>query len=102
MIILFNKYRVTNIKRFKTFIILSSLTISFIVFLILSSFTQVYSANIITFDNVYVQTGDTLWEIAAKYDNNLRIDEFIHKIEKLNDIENGKIYPGDTLIIPIY
>ncbi len=100
--IILNRYRITNMKKFKTFIFLSVLTISFILFLILSSFTKVYSTNIITYDRVYVESGDTLWQIASSYDNHLRIDEFIYKIEKLNNIENGKIYPGDTLLIPIY
>ncbi len=100
--IILNRYRITNMKKFKTFIFLSVLTISFILFLILSSFSKVYSTNIITYDRVYVESGDTLWQIASSYDNRLRIDEFIYKIEKLNNIENGKIYPGDTLLIPIY
>lgn len=100
--IILNRYRIINMKKFKTFIFLSVLTISFILFLILSSFTKVYSTNIITYDRVYVESGDTLWQIASSYNNQLRIDEFIYKIEKLNNIENGKIYPGDTLLIPIY
>ncbi len=100
--IILNRYRITNMKKFKTFIFLSVLTISFILFLILSSFTKVYSTNIITYDRVYVESGETLWQIASSYDNRLRIDEFIYNIEKLNNIENGKIYPGDTLLIPIY
>lgn len=100
--IILNRYRISNIKRFKTFIFLSVLTISIVFFLILSSFTKVYSSNIITYDRVYVESGDTLWEIASSYNNHLRIDEFIYKIEKLNDIKNGEIYPGDTLLIPIY
>lgn len=100
--IILNRYRITNIKRFKAFLFLSVLTISIVLFLMLSSFTKVYSTNIVTYDSVYVESGDTLWKIASSYDNHLRIDEFIHKIEKLNNISNGKIYPGDTIIIPIY
>lgn len=100
--IILNRYRITNIRRFRTFMFLSVLTISILLFLILSSFTKVYSTNNITYDNVYVESGDTLWKIASSYDNHLRIDEFIDKIEKLNNIENGEIYPGDTLLIPIY
>ena len=100
--IILNRYRVTNIKRFKTFVFLSVLTISVILFLTLSSFTKAYSTEIITYDTVYVESGDTLWEIASSYDNHLRIDEFIYKIQKLNNINNGEIYPGDTLLIPIY
>ena len=100
--IILNRYRITNIKRFKAFLFLSVLTISVVLFLVLSSFTRAYSTNEITFDSVYVESGDTLWKIASSYDNHLRIDEFIHKIEKLNNIKNGEIYPGDTLLIPIY
>lgn len=100
--IILNRYRITNIKRFRTFMFLSVLTISIVLFLILSSFTKVYSSNNITYDSVYVESGDTLWKIASSYDNHLRIDEFIYKIEKLNNINNGEIYPGDTLLIPIY
>ncbi len=100
--IILNRYRVTNIKRFKAFAFLLVLLVSIMLFLMLSSFTKVYSANIITYKSVYVEHGDTLWKIAADYDNHLRIDEFIHMIEKLNNIQNGKIYPGDTLLIPIY
>ena len=70
--------------------------------MIISSFTKVYSDNILKFEHVYVEKGDSLWKIAAQYNNNIRIDEFIHTIERLNNIQDSEIYPGDTLVIPIY
>ncbi len=100
--IILNKYRVTNIKRFRVFMFSLVLIISLIIFMIISSFTKVYSANALKFERVYVEKGDSLWKIASQFNNNLRIDDFIHTIEKLNKITNSEIYPGDTLLIPIY
>ena len=99
--IILNKYRVTNVKRFRAFIFTLVLLISLITFMIIST-TKVYSANIVIFDTVYVEKGDSLWKIASEYNTNLRIDDFIHTIEKLNNIKNAEIYPGDVLFIPIY
>ncbi len=101
--IILNKYRVTNIKRFRAFIFSLVLITSLLIFMIiLSSFTKVYSDNILKFEHVYVEKGDNLWKIASQYNNNQRIDDFIRTIERLNNIENSEIYPGDTLVIPIY
>ena len=41
-----------------------------------------------------VQPGDTLWDIAKKYEG---LD--IEKIKKLNKLKNSKIVPGQKLII---
>lgn len=99
--IILNRYKVTNIKKFRSFIFFLVLVVSLITFMIISS-TTVYSANILKFESVYVEEGDNLWKIASRFNNNLRMDEFIHEIERLNSIENSRIYPGDTLVIPIY
>lgn len=99
--IILNRYRVTNIKRFRTFIFSLVLIVSLIIFMIIST-TKVYSANALKFESVYVEKGDSLWKIASQYNNNLRIDDFIHTIEKLNNIKNSEIYPGDILLIPVY
>jgi 3-isopropylmalate dehydratase small subunit len=101
--IILNKYRVSNIKKFRAFMFTLVLITSLIIFMIISSsFTKVYSENILKFEHVYVEKGDSLWKIASQYNNNLRIDDFIHTIERLNNIKNSEIYPGDTLVIPIY
>ncbi len=99
--VIFNKYRVTNMNRFRAFIFILVLIISLITFMIIST-TKVYSANIIKYETVYVEAGDSLWKIASQYNNNQRIDNYIRTIEKLNNIENSKIFPGDVLLIPIY
>lgn len=100
--IILKKYRVTNVKRFRIFIFSLVLIISLILSMIFLSSSKVYSANVLKYEHVYVENGDSLWKIASKYNTNLRIDEFISAIERLNNIKNSEIYPGDILIIPIY
>lgn len=49
-----------------------------------------------------VQSGDTLWAIAAfYYDNNIDIRKAIYNIKKANDIDSAIITPGKKLIIPL-
>ena len=49
----------------------------------------------------YVETGDTLWSIAAEYKpEGRRMDEFVYEIKKLNDLESSLIFAGEILMIP--
>ena len=46
-----------------------------------------------------VQKGDSLWDIALKYDSN-DIENFLFKAKKLNNLQNSAIYEDQILIIP--
>ena len=46
-----------------------------------------------------VQKGDSLWDIALKYDSN-DIDNFLLEAKKLNNLQNSAIYEDQILIIP--
>lgn len=55
----------------------------------------------ITYVEYYVQTGDTLWDIAKAYsNNNVDLREFIREIEEKNQITGAFIYSGDMLLVP--
>ncbi|MFA6075919.1 MAG: LysM peptidoglycan-binding domain-containing protein [Negativicutes bacterium] len=56
----------------------------------------------ITYINETVRRGDTLWTIADRYcDNSTNIQEYIHKIAKLNNLDsNYSLAPGQELLIP--
>lgn len=101
--IIFNKYRVTNIKRFRLFLIISTFLLSFSIFMILFSCTKVYSANNTTiYDTIIVREGDTLWGIARCYNNKCsNMNKFIYEIKVANKLDDCIIYPGQELIIPI-
>ena len=46
-----------------------------------------------------VQKGDSLWDIALKYDSN-DIENFLFEAKKLNNLENSEIFEDQILIIP--
>ena len=46
-----------------------------------------------------VQKGDSLWDIALKYDSN-DIENFLFDAKKLNNLENSAIFVDQILIIP--
>lgn len=55
----------------------------------------------LTYVEIIVQEGDTLWNIARPYyDGKSDYRKFIHEIRKLNDLNEGIIYPGQIIIIP--
>lgn len=98
--IILNKYRISNINRFKRFVFVSVLFVSIIIFA--STLTiNAYSKDIPQFKYINVQEGDTLWSLASNYMNDIEIREAIYEISKLNNIHNASIYPGDIIAIPI-
>lgn len=98
--IILNKYRVTDIKRFKRFMFISILFISILVFASMATLIA-YSKDIPQFDYISVKEGDTLWSIASKYTDNKEIRQVIYEISQTNNIHNASIYPGDIIKVPL-
>ena len=46
-----------------------------------------------------VQKGDSLWDIALKYDSN-DIENFLFEAKKLNNLQKSAIFEDQILIIP--
>ena len=46
-----------------------------------------------------VQKGDSLWDIALKYDSN-DIENFLLEAKQLNNLQNSAIFEDQILIIP--
>ena len=46
-----------------------------------------------------VQKGDSLWDIALKYDSN-DIENFLFEAKQLNNLQNSAIFEDQILIIP--
>ena len=98
--ILLNKYKVTDIKKFKRFISMSVLFISILVFASRATL-KAYSENIPQFSYIRVERGDTLWSIASKNMEAKDIRKAVYEISKLNSIKNSSIYPGDIIKLPV-
>jgi Tfp pilus assembly protein FimV len=48
-----------------------------------------------------VQSGDTLWQIAAeKYDDSLDLRAIVYEIRAVNELEGALLQPGQTLTLP--
>ena len=61
-----------------------------------------FAAEEALYKKVTVHNGDTIWGIASEYNEpskDIRIS--VKEICKLNDVEPGKIYPGQVLLVPV-
>ena len=98
--ILFNKYKVVNMLRFKIFVIIS---LVIILLFTLYNFTA-FSINNEEhqYIEILVQDGDTIWDIAQEYyDGTKDIRRIVHNILDINDIEGAMIKPGDRILVPV-
>jgi LysM repeat protein len=75
--------------------ILAVLTASVLVYNITA-----FSLNGNTFIEIPVRDGDTIWNIAKQYGTSDSIRHDVYTIMKLNNIEDGMIYPGQVIIVP--
>jgi len=52
---------------------------------------------------VQVESGDSLWKLADRYDNNsMDLREYIYIIQKFNNLDNTVLQPGQEIRIPVY
>src|SRR6056297_1283625 len=98
IMLIFNRYKVVNMFRFKLFVILSLVIILIFTLYNLNAF----SLNKEDYNNyieILVKDGDTIWNIAEKYNsdgNDLR--QLVYDISKINDVEDSVIVPGQKII----
>ena len=98
--IVLNKYKVSDVKKFRRFMFLSIFLISIITFTSILTLNA-YSKDIPQFDYVSVQQGDTLWSIASVYTDSKDIRQVVYEISELNNIHNTPIHSGDIIKIPL-
>ncbi|RAK11208.1 LysM domain-containing protein [Halanaerobium saccharolyticum] len=94
-----NKKKSISIKIFSTVIGIVLLSILFI-----SLFSLIGSGeNTSNFIKHEIESGESLWSIAAYYynSNNVDLRKIIYNIKKINNIDSAIITPGRELIIPL-
>ena len=95
------KLKIKDRKRFACFI---SLVIVFVMTTALISILQttVRGKAEKSYIEVYIQPGDTLWEIADKYnDRGIDIRKFVYNIMTENNMKTAMVYQNQTVKIPI-
>ena len=55
----------------------------------------------VTFNEITIAHGDTLWSLAAQYRGNMSSERWIEIVMIENNLENVSIIAGKSLIIPI-
>ncbi len=95
------KYRIVSPVRFITFvtivmILLATLTIHIIGLDDVSGGSKTY------YKQIEVTYGDTIWNIAERnMPDDMDTRQAVYEISTLNDIDDGIIYPGQLLLVPI-
>lgn len=98
--ILFNKYKVINMFRFKIFVIISLVIILF--FTLYNSKAFSINKENHQYIEILVNDGDTIWDIAKEYYGGTKdIRRIVHDISSVNAIEGSIINPGDKILVPV-
>lgn len=87
----------------KTVICCSLVLISSLIF-VFSSFADAHNENEKYYTSVYVNSGDTLWDISDTYCSVEYSDkeEYIKEVMQLNHLTSTEIHSGNYLIVPYY
>ncbi|HHW66864.1 MAG: hypothetical protein PWP07_1590 [Epulopiscium sp.] len=55
------------------------------------------------YEQVHIQKGDTLWNIAQQYKpDHQSLNQYVSTIMEFNHMKSDKIYAGDKIVIPVY
>src|SRR5665647_3129556 len=96
------KYRLKSKFRFTVFVVIMMLMLVTISNTILG----INSASSLTkpeYASIQIKYGDTLWNLASEYNQDGKdIRKFVYEICELNEISADSIYPGQSILIPVY
>lgn len=98
--IILNRYRVSDKRRFKAFLV--TLTVLLILLTSMITYTvKAYSYSEIKYIELQINSGDTIWDIAREYRQTNSIRKDVYEIMKFNDLQDGYIYPGQIIKVPM-
>ena len=90
-------YRIKSRTRFTCFVTLTIILITILANFALG-FSTASSLTVPQYEEIRIQSGDTLWDIAGRYtDNSQDIRSAIHEICQINDISASELYAGMTI-----
>ena len=92
------KYILKNKRRF---IIALAIVISILssIFLVATTKTEGYSE--VTYKEVVISSGDTLWDIVCEtYGNNIDVRKKVSVVKKANEMLTSELFVGQVLLLP--
>lgn len=93
-------YKLKNKKRFTLFLSLTLVVLFFSIGTFLNQYTS-NSMTPVTYSQVTVEAGDTLWTIASDLKaENIDTRNLIDEIIKTNELKSSQIKPGQVLLVP--
>lgn len=96
------KYRITSKFRFTLFAAVMILCVVTIAGTLLG-FNTVSSSSKTLYNQVQIESGDTLWDIASEYGpENSDVRRIVDEICELNEISADELTPGSRIIVPVY
>ncbi len=64
---------------------------------------NINSKSIVRYENVSIENGDCLSQIATEYNtSDMTTEEFINYLKTFNNLKSDTIYYGNNILIPIY
>lgn len=88
--------------KYMKYVIYFSLSVLISVFLITNIVMAEDQLTADEYIEIKVEAGDTLWTIAKPYyDGKSDYREYLYNIRELNNLDQGVIYPGQTIKIPL-
>lgn len=96
------KYRVSSKFRFTVFMtVFIIIAVSAIGMML--GFNTVNSSSKDIYNQVQIEAGDTLWDIAVEYGpENSDVRKIVREICDLNEITADSLYIGQRIIVPVY
>jgi nucleoid-associated protein YgaU len=91
------RYILKNRRRFYMFVIVMTVLLSCIFLAATVNGADTNKA----FTSVTVEKGDTLWDLAKEYSEGGDIRNYIHEIQKVNNLTDGDIFAGDVIKMPV-
>jgi len=96
------KYRITSKFRFTMFLVVMILCLMTAIGTLLG-FNTVTSASMNQYNQIQVEAGDTLWNIACEYaPDNMDVRKVVYDICDVNDIQADQLVAGQKIIVPVY
>ncbi len=95
------RFKIINPLRFQRAVITILVIMCLLCFAVLCSNYEKHDAYEV--HKVTVCKGDTVWSIADSYNGeNVDIRYVIYTLEEINGLDNGEIYPGEEIYVPVY